>query len=94
VISLLDGAWASKSIGSWERLYRLNAGIGFLHTAGDGGVCEVVDVASLICCVGKTTRKHSGAKQWTKMASWESGSAEMECRAASMEQSIERSSKR
>jgi hypothetical protein len=45
--------------------------------AGDGGVCEVVDAASLVCCVGKMIRKHSGARRWTEMALLESGSTEM-----------------
>jgi hypothetical protein len=42
-----------------------------------GGVREVVDAASLVRCMGKTTRKHSGAKRWMEMASWASGDAEL-----------------
>jgi hypothetical protein len=45
--------------------------------AGDGGVREVVDAASLVCCMGKMTRKHSDARRWTEMASLESRSTEM-----------------
>jgi hypothetical protein len=44
---------------------------------GEGGVHEVVDAASLERCLGKTTRKHSGAKRWMEMASWASGSVEL-----------------
>jgi hypothetical protein len=40
-------------------------------------VREVVDAASLVRCVGKTTRKHSGAKRWVEMASWASRDAEL-----------------